>query len=66
MPQRIPATAKSDSLHSFVVQVHAWSQVNCEEVLDVLSFLFFIPNTIDTIVLGWLAAIFSRLSSVVY
>lgn len=63
MPQRIPATAQSDSLHTFVVQVHAWTQVNCGEVLDVLSFLFFIP---DTIVFGWLAATFSRLSSVVY
>ncbi len=53
MPLRIPVTAQSDSVHSFEVQVHVCTQVNCVDVLDVLT--FFVS---DTVVLGWLAASF--------
>ncbi len=38
MPLRIPVTAQSDSVHSFEVQVHVCTQVNCVDVLDVLTF----------------------------
>ncbi len=40
MPLRIPVTAQSDSVQSFEVQVHVWTQVNYVDVLDVLPFVY--------------------------